>query len=171
MKLLIRRSTLTCGCLGVAAALALGPVAARRRAPARATVVIDARRVEGPISPLLYGQFAEFMFEGVKGGLHAELVRNRGFEEPPNAIGLSRHWERYPDDRNDDYGLAFGWDDQVSYPPGGAPPKARPGTRCGSTPARAWSRGTGFIRAGFRYAEGRSTAATCGSKPETTAGA
>jgi len=56
------------------------------------------------------------MFEGVKGGISAELLRNRGFEEPENAIGLSRDWERYPDDRNDDYGLSFGWDDSVAYP-------------------------------------------------------
>ncbi|MCY0610873.1 hypothetical protein OVV29_35675, partial [Klebsiella pneumoniae] len=47
----------------------------------------------------------------------AELVRNRSFEEQPNVTGLSRHWERYPDDRNDDYGLAFGWDAKHSYPP------------------------------------------------------
>jgi len=57
------------------------------------------------------------MYEGIKGGLHAELIRNRSFEEPANAIGLSRNWERYPDDRNDDYGLAFHWDAQVAYPP------------------------------------------------------
>ncbi len=81
-----------------------------------ARIVIDAARVEGRIDPRLYGQFVEFMFEGVKGGLSAELVRNRGFEEAPNAIGLSRHWERYPDDRNDDYGLIFHWDDTVAYP-------------------------------------------------------
>ena len=56
------------------------------------------------------------MFEGIKGGLHAEMIRNRSFEESPNAIGLSRNWERYPDDRNDDYGLAFHWDAQVAYP-------------------------------------------------------
>ena len=56
------------------------------------------------------------MYEGVKGGLSAELLRNRGFEEAANAIGLSRHWERYPDDRNDDYGLSFAWDDAVAYP-------------------------------------------------------
>ena len=56
------------------------------------------------------------MYEGVKGGLHAELIRNRSFEEPPNAIGLSRNWERYPDDRNDDYALTFQWDDQFPYP-------------------------------------------------------
>lgn len=65
---------------------------------------------------MLYGQFDEFMFEGVKGGLHAEIIRNRSFEEPANAIGLSRYWERYPDDRNDDYGLSFRWDDSVFYP-------------------------------------------------------
>lgn len=82
----------------------------------RASITIDARKVENRISSLLYGQFLEFMYEGVKGGLHAELIRNRSFEEPPNAIGLSRNWERYPDDRNDDYALTFHWDDQFPYP-------------------------------------------------------
>jgi alpha-L-arabinofuranosidase len=81
-----------------------------------ATLSIDAAKVEGPISPALYGQFMEFMFEGIKEGLTAELVRNRSFEEPANAIGLSRYWERYPDDRNDDYALNFQWDSQISYP-------------------------------------------------------
>ena len=81
-----------------------------------ARIVIDAARVDGQIDARLYGQFVEFMFEGVKGGLAAELVRNRGFEEAANRIGLSRHWERYPDDRNDDYGLGFHWDDTVAYP-------------------------------------------------------
>ncbi len=81
-----------------------------------AHISINAAQVEGEINPMLYGQFAEFMYEDIKGGLHAELLRNRGFEEAPNAIGLSRYWERYPDDRNDDYGLAFRWDDSVAYP-------------------------------------------------------
>jgi len=85
-------------------------------AQAKASISIDARKVENRISPLLYGQFLEFMYEGIKGGLHAELIRNRSFEEPPNAIGLSRNWERYPDDRNDDYALTFQWDDQIAYP-------------------------------------------------------
>lgn len=78
-------------------------------------ISVDAGRVEGEVSPLLYGHFLEFMFEGVKGGVHAELVRDRGFEDAPNAIGLPRYWERYPDDRNDDYGLNFRWDDSVAY--------------------------------------------------------
>jgi alpha-L-arabinofuranosidase len=87
-----------------------------RQEPARASIIIDQSKVEGTVSPLLYGQFAEFMFEGIKGGLHAELIRNRGFEEAASAIGLSRYWERYPDDRNDDYALNFRWDDSVAYP-------------------------------------------------------
>ena len=81
-----------------------------------ASITIDAGKVENHISPLLYGQFMEFMFEGIKGGLHAELIRNRSFEEAPNAIGLSRDWNRYPDDRNDDYALSFVWDDYITYP-------------------------------------------------------
>ncbi|HKP80600.1 MAG TPA: alpha-L-arabinofuranosidase C-terminal domain-containing protein [Pyrinomonadaceae bacterium] len=85
-------------------------------AQTRASISIDARRVENRISPLLYGQFLEFMYEGIKGGLHAELIRNRSFEEAPNVIGLSRNWERYPDDRNDDYALTFHWDNQFAYP-------------------------------------------------------
>lgn len=82
-----------------------------------AKIVIDARTTENAISPLLYGQFIEFMYEGIKGGLHAELLRDRGFESPPNSLGLPRYWERYPDDRNDDYGLAFLWDADEFYPP------------------------------------------------------
>src|SRR5688572_6781143 len=82
-----------------------------------ATVTIDASKVENRISPLLYGQFLEFMYEGIKRGLHAELIRNRSFEESPNIIGLSRYWERYPDDRNDDYALGFRWDEEVAYGP------------------------------------------------------
>jgi len=82
-----------------------------------ASITIDARKVGNRISPLLYGQFLEFMFEGIKGGLDAELIRNRSFEEAPNAVGLSRNWERYPDDRNDDYALIFHWDTQFAFPP------------------------------------------------------
>ena len=92
-------------------------VLAAQVAAQTASITIDAAKVENRISPLLYGQFLEFMFEGIKGGLHAELIRNRSFESSPNVIGLSRDWERYPDDRNDDYALSFVWDDQLAYPP------------------------------------------------------
>jgi len=57
-----------------------------------ASITIDARKVENRISPLLYGQFMEFMFEGIKRGLHAELILDRSFEDAPNVIGLPRNW-------------------------------------------------------------------------------
>ena len=67
-----------------------------------AGIANDAVKVASRLSPRLYGQFAEFMFENIKFGLHAELLRNRGFEETAGAIVLPRHSERHPDDRNDD---------------------------------------------------------------------
>lgn len=111
MKLL--RLVALCVSLSAAPALTVEAQTATRAARIR----VDARRVENRISPLLYGQFLEFMYEGMKFGLHAELLRDRGFEEAANTPGLPRHWERYPDDRNDDYGLAFKWDDSAHYPP------------------------------------------------------
>jgi alpha-N-arabinofuranosidase len=96
------------------------PGATSVQAVDEAAVAIDAAKIENRISRHLYGQFAEFMFENIKFGLHAELLRNRGFEEAANAIGLPRHWERYPDDRNDD-AIRFRWDDSVAYPPSRAP--------------------------------------------------
>jgi len=98
-------------------------LAVAQTSSARAIVTINAGSVAGQISPLLYGQFIEFMFEGVKFGLHAELLRDRGFEEGTSVIGLSPDWERYPDDRDDDYALNFIWDDSVHYPE-----KSRPET-------------------------------------------
>ena len=98
-------------------ALALaGPAVCGSTQQTTATIEIDASNVEGQISPLLYGQFIEFMFEGVKSGLHAELLRDRGFEMTPDSTGLSRHWQRYPDDRVDDYAMSFHHDDSVAYP-------------------------------------------------------
>src|SRR5436853_4390122 len=87
-----------------------------RRDSLPARIDIHADRIEGQISPVLYGQFDEFMFEGVKRGLTAELIRDRSFDEALNAIGLPRYWEREPDDRNDDPELHFHWDDAVYYP-------------------------------------------------------
>ena len=102
--------------LSLVAVLIGQPHLATAQTSQRASISIDARKVENRISPLLYGQFLEFMYEGIKGGLHAELIRNRSFEEQPNIIGLSRNWERYPDDRNDDYALSFHWDNEFAYP-------------------------------------------------------
>jgi alpha-N-arabinofuranosidase len=84
---------------------------------ASARIEIDVSKVEGTISPTLYGQFDEFMYGGVNGGLFAELLRDGSFDENANAAGLPRYWERDPDDRNDD-AIHFRWDDSVFYPPG-----------------------------------------------------
>ena len=100
-------------CLLAAATLCAQPMGT-------ATVQVDAGRVKNRISPTLYGHFVEFMYEGVKFGLHAELLRNRSFEEPANAVGLPRHWDREPDARNES-DIHFQWDDAVSYPPGRPP--------------------------------------------------
>jgi alpha-N-arabinofuranosidase len=113
-KLNIQRSSSTLLCFLLVFASQITTVAPQ--ANQTASITIDASKVENRISPLLYGQFMEFMFEGIKRGLQAELIRDRSFEEAPNVIGLSRNWERYPDDRNDDYALAFTWDDQFPYP-------------------------------------------------------
>ena len=110
-----RRNLLTAFCL--LATVFAQPHLVPAQTTQKASISIDARKIQNHISPLLYGQFLEFMFEGIKGGLHAELIRNRSFEEAPNAIGLSRYWDRYPDDRNDDYALTFKWDNQFAYPP------------------------------------------------------
>jgi alpha-N-arabinofuranosidase len=84
--------------------------------PQTARIEIDTSAVEGHISRHLYGQFLEFMFEGIKYGLHAELIRDRGFEEQSDITGLPRSWERYPDSRNDDYAISFRRDEDVAYP-------------------------------------------------------
>ncbi|HEX8183921.1 MAG TPA: alpha-L-arabinofuranosidase C-terminal domain-containing protein, partial [Blastocatellia bacterium] len=113
----VRRSMVAlCGLVSLLPCLTSFDARGGAQQPVRASIVVDASNVVGNVSPMLYGQFAEFMFEGIKGGLHAELIRNRSFEEAANVIGLSRYWERYPDDRNDDYALNFRWDNSVSYP-------------------------------------------------------
>ena len=81
-----------------------------------AILEVNADKVENLLSPTLYGQFAEFMYEDIKRGLSAELIRDRGFDEQPNAMGLPRYWERDPDDRNDDSALHFSWDGDVFLP-------------------------------------------------------
>ena len=101
------------------AALALATAVAGQlpsSTPRTVDIDIDATSAEGRISPLLYGQFIEFMFEGVKYGLHAELLRDRGFEDAASQAGLSPSWKRYPDDRDDDYALSARRDDEMAYP-------------------------------------------------------
>ena len=136
-----------------------------------ASIAIDAAKVENRISPRLYGQFAEFMFENIKFGLHAELLRNRGFEETANAIGLPRHWERYPDDRNDD-GIRFALGRRGRLPGAGAAPGAPSGLHSLRIDVSARDgQGRGSTRRGCRCGPGSNTTARCGSAARTSPGA
>ena len=91
------------------ALLLLSGSAARSGAGQSSTTIIrvDASKRVNRISPLLYGHFAEFMFEDIKSGLWAELLRNRAFEDRAPRPSVAHYWERYPDNRNDDYSLIF----------------------------------------------------------------
>ena len=87
----------------------------------RATVRIDVAERLNPVSELLYGQFAEFMFEDIKGGLWAELLVNRDFENEAPRPAAAHYWERYPDTRNHPNGFSLGGASQgiseQGYPP------------------------------------------------------
>jgi len=49
--------------------------------PARAAITIDADKLGNTVSPTLHGIFFEEISHGGEGGLYAELIQNRGFEE------------------------------------------------------------------------------------------
>ena len=47
----------------------------------QATINIDLRAEKAPVSPTLYGIFMEEISHGFDGGIYAELIQNRSFEE------------------------------------------------------------------------------------------
>lgn len=51
------------------------------RAQQSVTIIIDASKKEAPVSPTLHGIFFEEISHAGEGGLYAELIQNRGFEE------------------------------------------------------------------------------------------
>src|SRR5580698_6585460 len=55
-----------------------------------ATITIDAGKPGPRLNPRMYGIFLEEINHGVDGGLYAELIRNRGFEDakPPEGFTL-----------------------------------------------------------------------------------
>ena len=118
-----------------------------------ATLTIDADKVENVISPKLYGQFAEFMFQDIKGGLDAELVRDRCFDEQPNALALPRYWERDPDDRNDDGALHFAWDADVYLPVNGDENTLANQHSLRVDVNSEFEQRRGFVRDGFRFVQ------------------
>ena len=53
-----------------------------------ATIVIDASHVENHVSPRMVASFVEMMAEDVKGGMTAEMIHDRSFEDAPDYLGL-----------------------------------------------------------------------------------
>ncbi len=94
-----------------------GLALAQSPAPASSRITIDATLPQGPVSRYLHGQFIEYMFQGIKEGLDAELIRNRSFEGPADEIGLTRYWWRDPDTRNDDFRIRFNQSTEHQGPP------------------------------------------------------
>jgi len=116
---LMRTTIVGCAAVG---ALAAGGAARAGEEASEAVIRVDASRRLNRIDPLLYGHFAEFMFEDIKGGLWAELVMNRGFEVEAPPPSASQYWERYPDNRNDDYVFFLGGE-ELSVSEAGFPPE------------------------------------------------
>ncbi|HVG59494.1 MAG TPA: alpha-L-arabinofuranosidase C-terminal domain-containing protein [Hyalangium sp.] len=85
--------------------------------PASSQITIDATQAQGPVSRYLHGQFIEYMFQGIKEGLDAELIRNRSFEGTADEIGITRSWWRDPDTRNDDFRIRFKQSTEHHGPP------------------------------------------------------
>jgi len=75
-----------------------------------ATITIDAGKPGPRINPRMYGVFLEEINHGVDGGLYAELIRNRGFEDSRAPEGFTLRNGRWLDEKGYDAGFAqFGY--------------------------------------------------------------
>jgi alpha-L-arabinofuranosidase len=81
-----------------------------------ATLRIDATKTGPQIHPHLYGIFLEEINHGVDGGLYAELIRNRGFEDARPPEGYTFRNGRWRDARGFDSGFT-----RYGYVTNGAP--------------------------------------------------
>src|SRR5213075_821257 len=81
-------------------ALLLLPCA--RAAAATATITIDAAAKGPRINPRMYGIFLEEINFGVDGGLYAELIRNRGFEDAKPPEGYTFRDGKWQDEKGYD---------------------------------------------------------------------
>lgn len=116
----VRRVGTCCAVVG-AVLLGCGQPPEGDGAPVDATILVDSSKRLNPISEMLYGHFAEFMFENIKQGLWAELLVNPGFENTAPPPAAAHYWERYPDTRNHANGFLIGAEairvSEQGYPP------------------------------------------------------
>ncbi|MEN6577182.1 MAG: alpha-L-arabinofuranosidase C-terminal domain-containing protein [Phycisphaerales bacterium] len=81
-----------------------------------ATIAIDASQKGPAIDPRMYGIFLEEINHGVDGGLYAELIRNRAFEDSRPPEGFTLRDGRWLDAKGYDAGF-----DQFGYATDGVP--------------------------------------------------
>lgn len=82
-----------------------------------ATITVNPAHVENHVSPRMYAAFTEIMAEDVKGGLTAEMLHDRSFEQSVNYLGLPARWRLEPDERNDNVGaIQFTRTTKAAYP-------------------------------------------------------
>lgn len=63
--------------------------------PYKASVSVNPLQAVSKINPMIFGHFIEFMFDCIDDGMWAQLIKNRGFEQPDkNSDGVSDPW--YP---------------------------------------------------------------------------
>lgn len=82
---------------------------------ASVTININATNPGPRLNPGMYGIFLEEINHGVDGGLYAEMIRNRGFEDakPPEGFTFRPG--------NGDQPRAAGWPDNTTSSPSPAP--------------------------------------------------
>jgi len=100
-------------CLAVLASVLL-PTASLHATTA--TIEIDTSQKGPGVNPRMYGIFLEEINHGVDGGLYAELIRNRGFEDSRPPEGFTLRDGRWLDAKGYDAGF-----DQFGYTTEGVP--------------------------------------------------
>ncbi len=97
--------TVSCVLIALTLLLSVGSLGA-----GTATIAIDAAKPGPKINPRMYGIFLEEINHGVDGGLYAELIRNRGFEDSRAPEGFTLRNGRWLDAKGYDAGFAeFGY--------------------------------------------------------------
>src|SRR4051812_36239427 len=74
--------------------------------PETAIITVDASKAGPAINPRMYGIFLEEINHGVDGGLYAELIRNRAFEDSRPPEGYTFRNGRWRDEHGFDSGFS-----------------------------------------------------------------
>src|ERR1019366_4582624 len=78
------------------------------------SIDIDASRLGPSINPRLYGVFLEEINHAIDGGLYAEMIQNRGFEDSKAPEGFTFHNNRWRNPGG--YATIFNWEPDKAIP-------------------------------------------------------